>query len=79
MQELNMEESLEVSGCAFVPNVGALLVNVAVGAVTGLVFGGPGGMIGGAIAGAAAAAGGTMCNDAYLISEDRKLQAQLKK
>jgi len=36
-------------------------------------------MIGGAIAGAAAAAGGTMCLDAYEISKDKQLQAQMKK
>lgn len=79
MQELKMEECAEVSGAGFIPDIGALLINIAIGAVSGLICGGPGGMIGGAILGASVAAGGTMCNDAYQISKDQQLQAQLKK
>lgn len=79
MQELKMEESSKVSAGVFIPDVGMLLLNIAIGGVTGLLFGGPGGMIGGAIARAAAAAGGTMCVDAYEISKDQELQAKLKK
>ncbi len=75
MKELNNKECNNISGGRFVPDIGTLLINVAMGVVGGIIFGataGPVGMITGAIAGGAIAAGGQMSLDAYQISKDRK-------
>jgi len=42
MQELKVEECVEVSVAGFTPDIGSLLINIAVGAVSGVIFGGPG-------------------------------------
>jgi hypothetical protein len=73
MYKLTDEDILLVSGAKHTPDVGNIIINIAVGFFGGAIsgaIGGPAGMIAGAFGGATVAAVGTMSSDAYLMSQD---------